>query len=81
MNQYLVEHVLPSGQRIQLANGEITQEKVDGIVNAANANLHLGGGIARVIVGQGGQVIQSESDAWGRMNAPIQHEAPAFLRV
>lgn len=81
MNQLLVEYVRPLGQRIQLVNGEITQQKVDGIVNAANANLHHEGGIAWVIVSQGGQAIQSEIDAWVRENGPVQHEDPAFLKV
>jgi len=78
LNQLLVVHVLASGQRIQLVHGDITQQKVDAIVNAANANLQHGGGVARVIVRQGGQAIQSESDAWVLEHGPVYHEEPAF---
>ena len=78
LNQLLVEHVLASGQRIQLVHGDITQQKVDAIVNAANTNLQHGGGVARVIVRQGGQAIQSESDAWVLEHGPVHHEEPAY---
>lgn len=78
LNQLLVEHVLTSGQRIQLVHGDITQYKVDAIVNAANANLQHGGGVARVIVRQGGQAIQSESDAWVLEQGSVHHEEPAY---
>ena len=35
--------------RITLIHGDITQQKVDAIVNAANENLSHGGGVARAI--------------------------------
>lgn len=78
LNQYLAEHVLPTGHRIQLVQGDITQQKVDAIVNAANANLQHGGGVARVIVRQGGPAIQSESNAWVLEHGPVHHEEPAY---
>ena len=81
MNQFLVKHVLSSGQRIQLVNRDITQHKVDGNVSAANANLHHGGGVVRVILRLGEQASQSEIEAWVRKNGPVQHEEPAFLKV
>jgi len=81
MNQFLFKHVLSSGQRIQLVNRDITQQKVDGIGSAANANLHHGGGVSRVILRLGEQAIQSEIEAWVRKNGPVQHEEPAFLKV
>lgn len=47
---------------IQLVRGDITEQKVDAIVNAANSYLKHGGGVAAAIVRRGGQVIQEESD-------------------
>jgi len=78
LNQLLAEHVLPTGHRIQLVQGDITHQKVDAIVNAANANLQHGGGVARVIVRKGGQAIQSESRAWVLEHGPVNHGEPAY---
>lgn len=78
LNRLIVEKVLPTGQQLQLVRGDITQQKVDAIVNAANSNLEHGGGVARVIVQKGGLVIQSESDAWVREHGPVLHEEPAY---
>ena len=36
MNRILVERSLDSGQRLQIVQGDLTQERVDAIVNAAN---------------------------------------------
>ncbi len=41
--------------------GDITTEKVDAIVNAANSRLRHGGGVAGAIAGRGGPTIQQES--------------------
>ncbi len=54
----------PGGQRIVLAHGDLTQEAVDVIVNAANEHLAHGGGVAGVISRKGGPNIQQESNAW-----------------
>ncbi len=78
MNQVLKEHVLPHGQCLQLVQGDLTLENVDAIVNAANAHLKHGGGVATAIVRRGGAVIQEESDAWVRHHGPVTHEHPAF---
>ncbi len=50
------------GVKIQIVWGDITEESVDAIVNAANENLKHGGGVAAAIVEKGGYVIQRESD-------------------
>jgi O-acetyl-ADP-ribose deacetylase (regulator of RNase III) len=49
--------------RIVLAEGDITEQQVDAIVNAANSALQLGAGVAGAIREKGGPTIQSECDA------------------
>ena len=78
MDDVIREHALPQGQRLQIVHGDITQEKVDAIVNAANAYLKHGGGVAGAIVARGGTVIQDESDEWVRRHGLVTHESPAF---
>ena len=46
-------------------HGDITEENVDVIVNAANSYLKHGGGVAGAIVRKGGKIIQEESDKIG----------------
>ena len=48
---------------LQAVLGDMTSERVDAIVNAANTSLAHGGGLAGAIVARGGAVIQEESDA------------------
>jgi O-acetyl-ADP-ribose deacetylase (regulator of RNase III) len=62
MNEVLREVVLESGQRLCLVRGDMTEEAVDAIVNAANRHLAHGAGLAGAIVRKGGDVIQKESD-------------------
>ncbi len=78
MNAVLVEKRLPSNQSIQIVQGDLTVEKVDAIVNAANEHLQHGGGVARTISKQGGPAIQKESDAWIRQHGPVSHSHPAW---
>jgi len=77
MNEVLQERLLPGGQLLQIVRGDLTQEHVDAIVNAANSMLQHGGGVAGVIVRRGGDQIQTESDAWVRMHGPVIHAEPA----
>ena len=51
--------------RIVLREGDITDEAVDAIVNAANSALALGAGVAGAIREKGGPAIQAECDAIG----------------
>lgn len=50
---------------ITLREGDITEEQVDAVVNAANSELVLGAGVAGAIREKGGPTIQAECDAIG----------------
>jgi O-acetyl-ADP-ribose deacetylase (regulator of RNase III) len=51
--------------RIELRQGDLTDADVDAIVNAANNDLMLGGGVAGAIRVKGGPSIQQECDRIG----------------
>ncbi|MFX1328877.1 MAG: macro domain-containing protein [Promethearchaeota archaeon] len=51
--------------KIKLVQGDITELSTDAIVNAANAQLILGGGVAGAIRNKGGPSIQKECDKIG----------------
>ncbi len=55
-------------EKIILKQGDLTEMEVDAIVNAANRELILGGGVAGAIAKKGGPSIQKECDEIG----PIQ---------
>jgi len=50
---------------LELLDGDITEQDTDAIVNAANAQLVLGGGVAGAIRKKGGPRIQAECDKIG----------------
>ena len=50
---------------LELLDGDITEMDTDAIVNAANAQLGLGGGVAGAIRQKGGPAIQQECDKIG----------------
>ncbi|MEN8183199.1 MAG: macro domain-containing protein, partial [Myxococcota bacterium] len=54
--------------RIVLLEGDITEQDVDAIVNAANSALRLGAGVAGAILEKGGAEIQAECDAHGAIS-------------
>jgi O-acetyl-ADP-ribose deacetylase (regulator of RNase III) len=56
---------LIKGKAIRLIRGDITELAVDAIVNAANAQLMLGGGVAGAIRVKGGPSIQEECNRIG----------------
>jgi O-acetyl-ADP-ribose deacetylase (regulator of RNase III) len=51
--------------RVVIINGDIVEQDVDAIVNAANNDLVLGAGVAGAIRRRGGPSIQAECDAHG----------------
>ena len=78
MNVVRKEFKLKTGQLIQIIEGDITEEYVDTIVNAANSHLQHGAGVAGAISRKGGPVIQSESDQWVELHGPVSHDQPAW---
>lgn len=78
MNKVLRERKLPGGQALQIVQGDLTEEPVEAIVNAANAYLKHGGGVAGVISRKGGPRIQEESDAWVLRHGPVLARKPAY---
>jgi len=53
------------GLTVEILQGDLTQQDVDAIVNAANNDLELGGGVAGAIARTGGPQIQAECRAIG----------------
>ncbi len=51
--------------KIHMMVGDLTESDADAIVNAANNDLQLGGGVAGAIRRKGGDTIQQECDAIG----------------
>lgn len=54
-------------ERIEIIEGDLTEMDVDAIVNAANNDLQLGGGVAGAIRRKGGPEIQKECDDIGQV--------------
>jgi O-acetyl-ADP-ribose deacetylase len=54
--------------KVTIRHGDITEARVDAIVNAANNDLKLGGGVAGAIRTKGGPSIQDECD----LLAPVE---------
>ncbi|MDD2922684.1 MAG: macro domain-containing protein [Anaerolineales bacterium] len=78
MSKILAEKKLADKFTIQLAQGDLTLEQTDAIVNAANEYLDHGGGVAFSIVQRGGDVIQEESGAWVKKHGLVSHARPAW---
>ena len=73
-----LEFIFHQNHSLRVLKGDITREKVDAIVNAANQFLQHGGGVAGAISLAGGSIIQSESDDWIAQHGPISHAHPAY---
>jgi O-acetyl-ADP-ribose deacetylase len=81
MSQNHAQYPLEAGVLFEIAQGDLTQEPVDAIVNAANTTLQHGGGVALAIARAGGPVVQQQSDDWVREHGPITHETPAHTEA
>jgi O-acetyl-ADP-ribose deacetylase (regulator of RNase III) len=57
--------------RIEVVRGDITEQDVDAIVNAANAHLAHGGGVAAAIAVAGAPEVATESRAWVDAHGPV----------
>jgi O-acetyl-ADP-ribose deacetylase (regulator of RNase III) len=77
MARIISRHEISPQLSLLLVQGDITEEAVDAIVNAANSRLQHGGGIAGAIVHRGGFAIQTESDSWIRAHGEVTHAQPA----
>jgi O-acetyl-ADP-ribose deacetylase (regulator of RNase III) len=78
MNQVIQSKTLPNGVKLEIVHGDITQERVEVIINAANEHLQHGGGVAGAISRRGGPQIQKESNDWVRQHGPVAHDKPAY---
>ncbi len=78
MCETVLQQRLPGGQSLEICRGDLTALHVDAIVNAANAQLAHGGGVAAAISRAGGPAIQQESNEWVRSRGPVSHASPAY---
>lgn len=58
--------------RVVVVQGDLTQQDVGAIVNAANELLQHGGGVAAAIARAGGPDIRQESDRWLAEHGPLR---------
>jgi len=59
------------GALIRVVRGDLALEEVDAIVNAANGQLRLGGGVAGAVRKRGGPSIQAECARWVREHGEV----------
>src|SRR2546428_11655260 len=60
--QVLAQEEVGAGRLFEVVRGDLLQEPVDAIVNAANGHLAHGGGVAGIISRAAGPALQQESD-------------------
>ncbi len=81
MSKILGYSILAHGRRMELEKGDLTEEHVDVIVNAANQWLQHGAGVAGAIIQKGGAIIQKESNEWVAKHGSITRDLPAYTNA
>ena len=66
------------GTAIVVVEGDITAMDVDVVVNAANADLVHGGGVAAAVADAGGPSITAESEAWVEEHGRVPFDGAAI---
>ena len=69
--QVLAQEQVAPGRIFRVVRGDILQEPVEAIVNAANGHLAHGGGVAGIISRAAGPALQQESDALVLKHGPF----------
>ena len=67
----VAEKHFPGGGTFAVVLGNLLEERVDGIVNAANSHLAHGGGVAGAIAAAAGPELDDEGDAIVRARGPV----------
>jgi O-acetyl-ADP-ribose deacetylase (regulator of RNase III) len=67
----LAELAFPSGTEFQIVQGNLLEEPVDAIVNAANGHLAHAGGVAALISRAAGPALQQDSERIARERGPF----------
>ncbi len=74
-------HWMEADTSLDILQGDLTFQKTDAIVNAANVMLTQGGGLAGEITRRGGDVIRRESAAWIAKYGSVSHSNPAYTHA
>jgi len=75
----ICEHQLKEGIKLQVRHGDLTEETVGAIVNAANKYLDHASGVAGAICKKGGPIIQAESDMYIAKHGALEEGAVVAL--
>jgi O-acetyl-ADP-ribose deacetylase len=60
------------GATLVAVQGDLTRQRVDVVVNAANERLEHGGGVAAALARAGGEAVQRESRRWVEEHGPVR---------
>jgi len=74
-------HWMEADTSLDILQGDLTFQKTDAIVNAANVMLTHGGGLAGEITRRGGPVIDRESAEWVAKYGSVSHSNPAYTHA
>jgi len=71
-SKVICEHLTKNKKKIQLRKGDLTKEKSDVIVSAANNYLSNSGGLGAAIIRNGGDSIEKECDKYVQKKGPLK---------